>query len=69
MNNELSPEEYQAVKNFAGGLKEVFVSYKNNHPDALTDILLNFVIKTIDIHLQLKELEVERYLLKYNKAK
>jgi len=66
--NELSPAEYQAIEDFAKGLTECFISYKNNHHDEFSDIVLNYVIGIIDIHLQLAELELKRYLNKFEKA-
>ena len=60
--NEISPEEFNAIKHFSDGLKECFLHYKHNHPDSFSDIVLNYVIQIIDIHLQLAELEVGMYL-------
>lgn len=62
MPNRLTPQEYQAVQNYANGLIETFTNYKKHNPDRLSDIVIDYVIKIIDIHLQLKELNVERYL-------
>ncbi len=59
---ELSPAEFIAIKDFAEGLKEVFVNFKKNSPDRIGDVMLDYAIKIIDLHLQLKELEVGRYL-------
>ena len=59
----LSPEQYQAVKEFAQGLKECFIHYKNNHHDKFSDIVLEYAINIINIHLDLAELGVEKYLM------
>ena len=66
--NELSPEQYQAVKEFSDGLTEVFTNYKNNHPDKFADLVINYVIAIIDIHLKLAELDEERYINNFEKA-
>ena len=62
MNEQLAPEQYQAIEKFSKGLKEVFANYKASHHDAFSDIVLDYVTKIIDIHLQLAELDVTRYL-------
>ena len=66
--NELTPEQYQAIEKFAKGLKEVFANYKTHHHDAFSDIVLDYVLKIIDIHLQLAELDEERYMNEMEKA-
>ena len=60
--NELAPEQYQAIEKFASELKTCFFSYKNTHPDAFSDIVLNYVMQVIDIHVSLAELKTDRYL-------
>ena len=59
---ELSPQEYEAMKEFANGLKECFIHYKKLHPDTFSDIVLNYVMNIINIHLDLANLEVGMYL-------
>ena len=66
--NELTPEQYQAIEKFSKGLKEVFTNYKAHHHDKFSDIVLDYVMKIIDIHLQLAELDVARYLDDMEKA-
>ena len=59
--NELDSNQILAIEEFATGLKECFIQYKNNHHDAFSDIVLNYVISIINLHLQLAELKFERY--------
>ena len=66
--NELSPKEYQAIKDFASELTTCFLSYKNTHNDTFSDIVLDYALQTIDIHLKLAELELQRYLNKFEEA-
>ena len=61
--NELSPAQYQAIKDFASGLTTCFLHYKNTHNEEFSNIVLNYAINIIDIHLQLAELEVEKCLM------
>lgn len=68
MSNELTPQEFNVIKDYAEGLKEVFQNYKENHRDNLTDCIFNYVTQVIDIHLALKELEVERYIFNLKKS-
>ena len=59
---EISPQEYQAIEEFADGLTTCFIHYKNTHNEEFSNIVLNYVIQIIDIHLQLADLEVGMYL-------
>ena len=66
--NELSPDQYQAIKEFAKELTECFLNYKRTHDEEFSNIVLNYAINIIDIHLKLAELEVARYLNNLEKA-
>ena len=65
---ELDPHQYQAIEEFAQNLTECFISYKNNHPDTFSDIVLNYVINVIQIHLELADLKLRRYGISLEKA-
>lgn len=59
---ELSPDQLKAVEDFAEGLKDSFRSYRKNHPDNLSDIILDYVFQVIDIHLDLERLKFDRFV-------
>ena len=65
---EISPQEYQAIEEFADGLKTCFLHYKRTHDEEFSNIVLNYALEIIDIHLQLAELKVKRYLNNFEKA-
>ena len=60
MSDTISKEQYDAVKKFARELQGCFENYKINHPDSMSDIVLEYVDKIITIHLQLAELDFVR---------
>lgn len=62
MNDQISPEQYQSIKEFASDLTTCFLAYQNTHHDAFSDIVLNYAIQVINIHVSLAELAVDRYL-------
>jgi hypothetical protein len=65
--NELTPEQFEAIKNFAEGLKTCFENRKKDFHYPLFEITIDYVLKVMDIHLELKELEVQRYALNLEK--
>ena len=68
MLNELSPEQYQAVEDFAKGLQECFTNKKNAPAsDKLISIVMKYVLEVIDIHLQLAHLKFDRYAMQMEK--
>ena len=68
MNNELSHDQITAIKDFARGLQESFASYRKNHSDKLSDIVLEYVNKIIEIHLDLARIKFDRGVLTMAKA-
>lgn len=66
--NELTSEEYLAIEKFAYNLKECFSSKKESFKDPLSSVMLDYAIKIIDLHLDLKRLELEQYALNQEKA-
>ena len=62
MTNELAPSEFEAIKTFANGLKECFLHYKKTHNEEFSNIVLEYVVNIINIHLDLTELKVGCYL-------
>ena len=63
----LTPEEYSAITNFANGLKECFLNRMKNLNEPFADIILGYVLKIIDLHLQMKELELRKYAYELEK--
>jgi hypothetical protein len=68
---KMHPQEYQAIKQFKEGLEECLLNtrktYENdNIVDKATCNGLNYAIKLLDLHLRLKELDVDRTLIKMN---
>lgn len=63
MNNELSHSQIIAIEEFAKDLQENFANYRKNHPDNLSDIVLEYVNKVIDIHIELAKIKFERFAL------
>ena len=68
MNNELSHDQITAIEDFARGLSESFASYRKNHSDKLSDIVLEYVNKIIEIHLDLARIKFDRGVLAMAKA-
>lgn len=68
MNDQISPEQYQSIKEFASELTTCFLAYQNTHHDAFSDIVLNYAMQVIDIHLNLANLQVDTYLCNLEKA-
>ena len=68
MNDQISPEQYQSIKEFASDLTTCFLAYQNNHHEAISNIILDYVIQVIAIHLSLAELAVDRYLMEMEEA-
>ena len=65
---ELTPEQFTAIKQFASDLTTCFLNYQNTHHDSFSDIVLNYAIQVIDIHLSLAELKTDRHLRNMEKA-
>jgi len=55
----LTPEQFEAIKGFADGLKGCLVAAKKDSYDA--NLALSYVISLIDLHVQIKELDVNRW--------
>jgi hypothetical protein len=53
---------YDEVERFAQGLKECFNNYRKNHADPYAEIVLDYVNKVIDLHLELRGLEFDRFI-------
>ena len=67
-NEELTHEQFTAIKDFASNLTTCFINYKNTHHDSFSDIVLSYAIQVIDIHLSLAELKADRHLCKIKEA-
>ena len=65
--NTLTPEEYSAIKKFAEGLKGCFLKRKKTIHDSMAEITLDYVLQIIDLHLQMKELELKKYAYELEK--
>ena len=60
--NELDNNQILAIEEFAKGLQECFTNKKNAPADdKLMSIAMDYVLKVIDIHLQLAQLKFNRY--------
>ena len=68
MQKEISPEQFTAIKEFASELTTCFLNYQNTHHDAFSDIVLNYAIQVINIHVSLAEIAADRYLMEMKKA-
>ena len=64
---ELTNDEFVALEKFAKGLKECFENKKRSFPEPIAQEILDYVIKVIDIHLDLKKLEFDNYVLNQTK--
>jgi hypothetical protein len=60
MENTLSNETFCEIEKFAKELQECFKNYRKNHSDRFSDIVLDYVNKIINIHLDLTRLKFER---------
>jgi len=56
------------LQKFAEGLKEVFTNFAKNKHDGITTICMDYACKIIDLHLQLKEVEVDQELVDMEKS-
>lgn len=61
MENELSHQEITAIEKFVEDLKRCYKNYLTNHQDEITKIFMNYVLQTLDIHLQLAQIKFERW--------
>ena len=79
MENELSNDEFLAVKKFADDLKGCYLSrktdiennLKNNEDTLIEEVslnMLNYVLSTLDIHLKLAEIKFSRYTYRHAKS-
>ena len=60
-SNELDHSQIIAVEKFAKDLRECFVNYKNDNPDSLSDIMIEYTIQTLDLHLELAKIKFKRW--------
>ena len=58
----LAPQEFDAVKKFANGLTETFTNKMLSSKEPFEKIVLDYVVKVIDIRLNLERIKVEMYL-------
>jgi len=65
--NEITNEELIAIESFAQGLKKCFESKNEIFKDPIASVILDYAIKVIDIHLDLKRLEFEQYTINQQK--
>ena len=66
---ELDNNQILAIEEFAKGLQECFVNKKNAPADnKLMSIAMDYVLKVIDIHLELARLKLARYAYKMEEA-
>lgn len=61
MEDELSHQEIIAIEKFVEDLKGCYQKYLNMHQDEITKIFMNYVLQTLDIHLQLAQIKFERW--------
>ena len=73
MNDQISPEQFTAIKEFVEGLRGCFENYQR--ANSLLDIgsgfintTMDYVLQTLNIHKDLAELKVDRYLMNMEKA-
>jgi len=60
MENTLNNEAFCEIEKFARELQICFRNYRKNHPDNFSDIVLDYVNKIIDIHVDLARLKFEQ---------
>jgi hypothetical protein len=63
---ELSPEQYIAIKEFANGLKQCFEAKKKSKE--IPSINMDYVIGVINLHVGLKAVDMEYTLAEMEKA-
>ena len=71
--NELTPEQFNSIKDFAEDLRVCFENHRRINDKLaiggeLIDITMDYVLQTLNIHKDLAELKVNRYLCNMEKA-
>ena len=66
--NETTHTELIAVETFAQGLIKCFESKKETFHEPIADVILDYAVKVVNIHLDLKRLEFEQYALNQQKT-
>ena len=73
MNDQISPEQFTAIKDFTEDLRVCFENHRRINDKlaiggGLIDITMDYVLQTLNIHKDLAELKVDRYLMNMEKA-